>query len=437
MIDYFNDEDLKRNHLKKVQNKNHPTIWYIYEKDQTQSMPIKVIKEIPFEHVQMYRELQYEDNPNIVKILDVARLQDKFILEMEYVKGILIGEYIEDVWNMSRQSSFKESLEIVLQVCSALKTCHKLGIVHRDISEKNIILMEPSMKIEDNKYSVVLIDFGNVHRINPKAVKDTTTVGTIGYAAPEQLGYSASDYSTDIYAVGILMCRMFTGKGREGVGEIENHAVRNIIKRCIRLEKNERYRNIDVLMSDLQNAIRSLHKWEKKSNNRIADSFLQYMDEEFNIDYSNTFLEAPDPIPMPIYVVLMTSMLIAFILTFIIPFYILLLCYIPYRYIVGGYFKKRLERIRFYYPFSKSMSEISENINVILTVNGIKFEVLDDVKMRITIEGRRYILEIDEKMQCLHIVTERNFQLTDIKLVFCMMDDYGKIVYLFQHLYIW
>ena len=146
---------------------------------------------------------------------------------------------------------------------------------------------------------MVLIDFGNLHKIRADAKKDTTAVGTIGYAAPEQLGYSASDSATDIYAVGVLMCRLFTGKGREGVEEIENDTVRNIIKRCIRLEKNERYRDIDSLMADLRNASRFFRKWEKKSENRIVDSLLQFMDEEFNIDFANAFLETPDPIPMP------------------------------------------------------------------------------------------------------------------------------------------
>ncbi len=432
MINYFDADELEKNHLRKEPHEYSSTVWYIYDKRQEKSLPVRVIKEIPFEHTQLYREIQYEDNPHIVKILDVARLDEKFILEMEYANGIVIGEFIEELWQNRLQCPMEERIDLALQICGGLKTCHTLGIVHRDISENNVILTKSG-----DSWQTVLIDFGNLHKIRADAKKDTTAVGTIGYAAPEQLGYSASDSATDIYAVGVLMCRLFTGKGREGVEEIENDTVRNIIKRCIRLEKNERYRDIDSLMADLRNASRFFRKWEKKSENRIVDSLLQFMDEEFNIDFANAFLETPDPIPMPIYVVLMASILIAFVLAWFLPWYFLPVCYFPYQYIVGGYFKKRLEGIRFYYPFSQKMSEISKSINLLLTVNQIQYEVLNESEMRIDLEGRSYIVKVDLESQCLGISSDWGLKLADIKLAFCMMEDFGKIVYLFQHLYRW
>ena len=98
MINYFDADELEKNHLRKEPHEYSSTVWYIYDKRQEKSLPVRVIKEIPFEHTQLYREIQYEDNPHIVKILDVARLDEKFILEMEYANGIVIGEFIEELW---------------------------------------------------------------------------------------------------------------------------------------------------------------------------------------------------------------------------------------------------------------------------------------------------------------------------------------------------
>ena len=437
MIDYFDDEKLNENYLKRVQDKNNPTIWYIYENEQTQSIPIKVIKEIPFEHVQMYRELQYEDNPNIVKVLDIVRLQDMYILEMEYVKGILIGEYIEDFWNMRRQSSPKERLEIVLQVCSALKTCHKLGIVHRDISEKNIILMDTSMINEDNKYSAVLIDFGNVHRVNPEAVKDTTTLGTIGYAAPEQLGYSVSDYTTDIYAVGILLCRMFTGMGREGIAKIENDILRNITKRCIRLDKNERYKDINLLMFDLMKVHKFYSERETNSEFRLIDFILQYIDRRYNIDYTNVFFEMPEKIKLPIFSAIMISVAISFVLSLFLTPVVLPVCYLLYSFFAGRYFRKKLERMRFFYPFHQNITEISDNLVKILNMNHLYYKELSDTQIRIDIEERTYIVELDTQNQTLQIAIKLFPNTDNMKLVRHMREEFGDIVFWFQHVYTW
>ena len=134
MINYFDADELEKNHLRKEPHEYSSTVWYIYDKRQEKSLPVRVIKEIPFEHTQLYREIQYEDNPHIVKILDVARLDEKFILEMEYANGIVIGEFIEELWQNRLQCPMEERIDLALQICGGLKTCHTLGIVHRAVS---------------------------------------------------------------------------------------------------------------------------------------------------------------------------------------------------------------------------------------------------------------------------------------------------------------
>lgn len=72
--------------------------------------------------------------------------------------------------------------------------------------------------------------------------KDTRTVGTIGYAAPEQYGEAQSDARTDIYGLGIMMNVMLTGK--HPVNEMAAGKMGNIIEKCIMVNPNKRYKNV-------------------------------------------------------------------------------------------------------------------------------------------------------------------------------------------------
>ncbi len=428
MINYFDERELKKYNLRRVQNTSHPVIWYIYKNQPLQSAPVRVIKEIPFEDIQLYRALQYENNPNIVKVTDVARLGERVIVEMEFVKGITIGKFMEILRMKQKELSSKECLEIMLQLCNALEACHKIGFVHRDISGNNIML-----SVKEGSLRVYLVDFENHHWIKEGCIKDTTTLGTVGYAAPEQWGFSASDPSTDIYAAGILLCQMLTGKGREGVDGIEDGTLRYIVKRCIRLEQDERYRNVYAFISDLRRAYQPYTGYQKKTSNKTADSFLHFMEEEYQIDYANTFLEKPEPVKIPIYVVLVVSLFIAAVWIWFGCGWIIL-GYIPYSIIVGLYFKNRLEKIEFYYPYSQSFMELREKLYMNLLKNGMQFEDMDDCHLTVMIKKRIYYVTADTSRQTIHIRADWSDKLPGIRKIFYMMEDFGNIVYLLQHL---
>lgn len=422
MINYFDDAELAKNHMKRVQNLEHPKISYIYKYELGKSTPIRVIKEIAFEDVQLYRALQYENNPNIINIIDVARIGERTIVEMEYLRGRTIGSFIDYTYRSKQKISTQLCLKIMLQICSAMQTCHKIGFVHRDISANNILLTT-----EGKEVKVHLIDFENRHWIKPESCKDTTTLGTEGYAAPEQWGFSASDPSTDIYAAGILFCQMLTGRGREAVEQIQDANLRYIVKRCIRLEKDERYRDVHVLISDLRREYQIYVPDDDKSISQIWK-------EDYDIDYANLFLQSPEPIQTSFYAIMVSTLIICTVLSCI-GFGIPLICCIPFSMILSWYYKKRLDKTKFYYPYNQSFVELQENLYMNLIKSGIKFKDVDDCHMTIRIKKRTYYVTADVPNQALYVKSDWGDKIPGVGKLIHAMEDYGVIVYLFQHIH--
>ncbi len=117
---------------------------------------------------------------------------EKFIVGKSLLKLIDIGSI-----------NSKQACRYAYQICDALSFLHNNGIIHRDIKPSNIII--------DNNGNAVLLDLSIARMISEKEEKDTATLGTIGYAAPEQFGLSQSTKATDIYSLGVLLNIMITG----------------------------------------------------------------------------------------------------------------------------------------------------------------------------------------------------------------------------------
>ena len=140
----------------------------------------------------------------IVHINDVGEQQGVFYFVMEFVDGQNLKEILE----VRKYLDIGETIEIMIQVCHALRHAHSRGIIHRDIKPENIMITRDGV--------VKLADLGLAKRVSDKSVDIThagSILGTPFYMPPEQAkDLSKVDERSDIYSLGVSMYRMISGK---------------------------------------------------------------------------------------------------------------------------------------------------------------------------------------------------------------------------------
>jgi tRNA A-37 threonylcarbamoyl transferase component Bud32/tetratricopeptide (TPR) repeat protein len=139
-------------------------------------------------------------HPNIVTVFDLGYDdQGAPWFAMEYLDGSDLESRIR-----SKPLTFVEKLEIIMQVCRGLEHAHKNGIVHRDIKPANIRITESA--------DVKIMDFGVARLTQSSQTQTGAILGTADYMSPEQIRGHKVDGRSDIFAVGVILFRMLTGK---------------------------------------------------------------------------------------------------------------------------------------------------------------------------------------------------------------------------------
>jgi eukaryotic-like serine/threonine-protein kinase len=147
-------------------------------------------------------------NPHTVTLYDFGETDDgRLFIAME----LLSGKELADVLVEKVRFTVAEALDIVSQACLSLEEAHERGIVHRDLKPANIMVEERP----DNPYFVKIVDFGIAKLLDEGATmvtQDGSTCGTPSYMAPEQVMGKHLDARTDIYALGVVLFELLTGK---------------------------------------------------------------------------------------------------------------------------------------------------------------------------------------------------------------------------------
>jgi WD40 repeat protein/serine/threonine protein kinase/tetratricopeptide (TPR) repeat protein len=151
------------------------------------------------------------DHPNIAKVLDAgATKSGRPYFVMELVQGIPITRYCDEA-----HLDTQERLNLFTQVCSAIQHAHQKGIIHRDVKPSNVLVT-----LHGDQPVPKVIDFG-IAKSTQQPLTDKTLftqfqhfVGTPAYMSPEQASLSGLDIDTrsDIYALGVLLYELLTGK---------------------------------------------------------------------------------------------------------------------------------------------------------------------------------------------------------------------------------
>ena len=214
-----------------LSDKNGCKVMRVRNKTTEQDMVVRCFSEVIF----AYEELYYISSQSLPLIYDVITCDDGQIVLEEYIDGITVAEVME-----SGSYRYSGARKVIRSVCHALSILHERNLVHRDIKPENVMINKDGR--------VVLIDFNAARKVSA-AGKDTVIMGTVGYASPEQLGVTQSDGRTDIYALGVLLNVMITGKHPSE--KLAKGKAGRIIRKCTSVNPDERYQSAERLAKAL------------------------------------------------------------------------------------------------------------------------------------------------------------------------------------------
>lgn len=205
-------------------------------------------------------------HPNIVSIYDVGNEDNLYYIVMELIQGKTLKEIIVEDGVLS----WKWSVNIAIQIASALETAHKNSIIHRDIKPHNIIITEDGI--------AKVTDFGIAKAVSNSTITAFgTTIGSVHYFSPEHARGGYTDAKSDLYSLGIVMYEMLTGKvpfdadtpvsvalkqvQEEPTEPIKFNSaipvsINRIILKAMQKDPNLRYQNASEMVKDLSMALK-------------------------------------------------------------------------------------------------------------------------------------------------------------------------------------
>lgn len=137
------------------------------------------------------------------KVEATYSLPDQFVVVYDFVPG----QTLEELVTAKKRLAPQEAASLAADICEAAAALHSRGVVHRDLSPRNVIVAADGAH---------LIDLGIARMRVEGASRDTTSLGTRGFASPEQYGFAQTDARSDVYAIGKLLGYMLTGLQPDG-----------------------------------------------------------------------------------------------------------------------------------------------------------------------------------------------------------------------------
>ena len=189
------------------------------------------------------------DHPAIVRIVDIIDNGNVIYIIEDYIEGETLSTILEN--NGAQPQELV--IEWAMQICEALEYLHtrKPPIIYRDMKPANVMI-KPDGNIK-------VIDFGIAREYKDQSLADTVSLGTKGYAAPEQFGGKGqTDARTDVYCLGVTLYHLLTGQNPcEPPYEIYpirhwnpqlSAGLEAIIQKCTQLNPDERYQSCAELL---------------------------------------------------------------------------------------------------------------------------------------------------------------------------------------------
>ena len=187
------------------------------------------------------------DSARLPRVEATYEMPNEFVVVCDYVPG----ENLEQLVAARGHLGKKDALQIVTQLCEAVGALHARGIIHRDISPTNVIVAADGAH---------LIDLGIARFRVEGATRDTTQLGTYGFASPEQYGFAQTDARSDVYSLGRMLGYLLTGvmpaEGEKYEAALEDDSLvssdlRAVIQRASAMEPSARYQSAGAFAAAL------------------------------------------------------------------------------------------------------------------------------------------------------------------------------------------
>jgi len=217
-------------------------------------------------------------HPNIVDVYDVGDDGDKHYIVMEYVKGYTLKQLIKKRGPIP----YKEAVWMMKQLAGALMEAHRNNVIHRDVKSQNVLIKDDG--------TIKLSDFGIAMASGAMQITHKDSIlGSVHYLAPEISKGKQASMQSDIYSLGIVFYELLTGDVpfkadnpvqvalkhvKENIPSVRSfdpnipQSVENIILKATAKNVNERYKNIALMIQDLNECLKRARRNEPRAQIR-------------------------------------------------------------------------------------------------------------------------------------------------------------------------
>lgn len=261
--------------IEKVGNGGMAEVYRAEDKVLKRNVAVKVLKDEFTTDEEFIKRFEIEaqsaarlTHPNIVSIYDVGSEENLYYIVMELIRGKTLKEIIVEERG---PLPWKWSVNVAIQIASALEMAHKNNIIHRDIKPHNIIITEDGI--------AKVTDFGIAKAVSNSTITAFgTTIGSVHYFSPEHARGGFTDAKSDLYSLGVVMYEMVTGRvpfdadtpvsvalkhmQEEPEEPIELNpnlpsAVNRIIMKALKKDTTLRYQSATDMLADLRQALKN------------------------------------------------------------------------------------------------------------------------------------------------------------------------------------
>lgn len=253
-------------------------VWRARQESTHREVALKVMSARTFGSEKALRRFEREvelaamlEHPNIARVYDSGHHGDVHYYALELIEGLPLDQYVTD-----RQLNQRQTLELLQRVCTGVEAAHRQGVIHRDLKPSNILVSGDGVPH--------ILDFGLAKSMDSSLIQSMVTIegevaGTPAFMAPEQAAGHVKeiDTRTDVYALGVILFRLLTGKSPHDLSGSHLDVLRRITDEEV-LRPRTAARDLDADLEAILLRALARHRDERYATaGELADDLSRYL----------------------------------------------------------------------------------------------------------------------------------------------------------------